>query len=252
MTKTNLDEQRQSVILTAMQKPRLAIIGYGQFGRFLAKHLRPHALITPFDKQTDPTKIKNAGVVIFAVPFADLPVAIQYFKPHISETAYIIDVTSIKVPVLDLLIKHFPQHHILGTHPIFGPQSGKHGIQKLPLVLCNVSVPTKEYCLLKQWLKKQLVLTIIEMTAEQHDEEMALVQGLTHFIGRAVTEMQIPSLTTNTKSYQHLIELQSLIGNDSWDLFLTIQNGNPKAASVRKKFLETLQSLDGRLGNAKS
>jgi prephenate dehydrogenase len=230
-----------------MKKLPIAIIGYGQFGKFLARHLRPYAVIIPIEETTPPHRVERAKIIIFAVPFKNLKTAILRIKPFINSSAYIIDVTSIKQPALALLQKYFPGHPILGTHPIFGPQSGKGGIKGLSIVLCNHSFSKKEYRMLKQWLQKTLHLKTIEMTAAQHDAEMAYVQGLTHFIGRAITHMNIPTFGTNTASYQHLIELQQLIGSDSWDVFETIQNGNKMTALVRKKFLTNLLTLEQNL-----
>jgi len=230
-----------------MTKPIIAIVGYGQFGKFMAKHLRPHARIIPITRTSNPVLIAKAQIVILAVPFQHLTEAVETIKPFVRPEVYIIDVTSIKEAPLALLANHFPHHHILGTHPIFGPRSGKRGIVGLPIVLTNVSFPPTAYRAVKKWIGTALGLRIIELTATAHDEQMALVQGLTHFIGRAVTNMGITSLPTNTASYQHLVELQNLIGNDSWELFTTIQNGNPRAGAIRREFLSTLLKLDAQL-----
>jgi prephenate dehydrogenase len=114
-------------------------------------------------------------------------------------------------------------------------------------VITNVSCRNERYTALKRFLKQTLALKVIEQTAVQHDEEMARVQALTHLIGRAITELQIGSYATNTKSYSHLLELKELLKNDSWELFVTIQNANPQAEPVRKAFLDTITSLEQRL-----
>jgi prephenate dehydrogenase len=45
----------------------------------------------------------------------------------------LVDVTSVKVKPLEIIEKYFPKDkfQILGTHPMFGPQSGASGIKKL-------------------------------------------------------------------------------------------------------------------------
>lgn len=231
------------------KKPRVAIIGYGQFGRFMAKHLRPFATIVPVDTDTDPKKVGVCDVVIFAVPMPSLEAAIAAVVPYVRENTLIADVTSVKQIPLALLRGAFPNHEIVGTHPIFGPQSGKHGIVGLPIVVTNVSCRTQRYARIKRFLKDQLSLSVIEQTPEQHDFEMARVQALTHLIGRAITELDIASYATNTKSYTHLLELKELLKNDSWDLFATIQNANPDAATIRKAFSDTIAQLEHRLQN---
>jgi len=118
----------------------------------------------------------------------------------------------------------------------------------LPIVLCNESFTTTNYQKVKKFLKKTLELKVIEESAKDHDTQMANIQGLTHFIGRALLSLEIKSYVTNTQSYNHLLELQSLLKNDSWELFMTIQNTNPVAKVVRGKFLRELNKLERRLG----
>lgn len=235
--------------MSVTKKLRIAIIGYGQFGRFMAKHLRPFATIVPIDVATDPKKIATCQVVIFAVPMPSLEMAIKRVRPHVSPTALILDVTSVKQAPLALLHTTFPTHEILGTHPIFGPQSGKRGIAGLPIVITNVSFSAQHYKNVKIFLAQTLKLKVIEQTATQHDNEMARVQALTHLIGRAITELDIASYATNTRSYTHLLELKELLKNDSWELFATIQNANPEAKEIRKAFQSTIESLEKRLNS---
>lgn len=230
--------------MSTLPKQKIAIVGYGQFGRFMAKHLKPYFTIIPFTRDTEPKKISSCDVVIFAVPWSGLETAISRLKSHIRPDTLIVDVTSVKQKPLALLQKQFPTHEILGTHPIFGPQSGKNGVKGLPIVLCNISFTKAHYTAVKKLLKETLGLHVIEETAAQHDAEMARVQGLTHFIGRALLHLDIKSYATNTKSYAQLLELKRLLEKDSWELFTTIQNTNPEAKIVRKELLTTLTELE--------
>jgi prephenate dehydrogenase len=92
-----------------------------------------------------------------------------------------------------------------------------------------------------------LQLEVIEKTPEEHDSEMAYVQGLSHFVGRALSIMQIKDFESATKSYKQLLALENLVGSDSWELYKTIQNANPYTQEVRNTFLETLQDLETKL-----
>lgn len=230
-----------------MQKKRIAIVGYGQFGKFMAKQLRPYATIVPIRRDTDPARVSRCDVVVFAVPWSSHETVAKLLQPHVSSDARIIDVMSVKEKPLQILKSYYPNHEILGTHPIFGPQSGKHGVAGLPIVLCNVSFSKERYAKIKRFLKQELQLKVIEQTPKQHDQDMAEVQGITHFIGRAITAMQVKSRATNTKSYEQLLQLIDLVGGDSWELFKTIQNTNPQAKRVRKRFLAELADLETRL-----
>ena len=41
-----------------------------------------------------------------------------------------------------------------------------------------------------------------------HDQQMAYVQALTHFIGRAVNDMDIPDVEQKTVAYQYLLDIK--------------------------------------------
>jgi len=230
-----------------MKKIRVAIVGYGQFGRFMAKHLRPHCNVVPIKRATPAEKVANCDMIIFAVPWSGLADAITRLKPHIAPDAAIVDVMSVKQKPLAVLQKAFKGHEILGTHPIFGPQSGRQGIEGLPIVLCNVSFTKKRYAAVKRFLKQTLELRVIEQTPKQHDADMAQVQALTHLIGRVIAQMDIQSRVTNTKSYEQLLALKELIGDDSLELFKTIQNTNPEAKKVRQSFTKQLAKIEKEL-----
>jgi hypothetical protein len=59
--------------------------------------------------------------------------------------------------------------------------------------------------------------------------------------------MDIEFFETATTSYKHLLELKRIVGRDSFELYKTIQNGNPRTKSIRKKFLEELIELENKL-----
>lgn len=232
----------------------MGIIGFGQFGQFMATHLKPHTEVVACDihESTDASlstleQVSKCDIVIFAVPAQELENAVSAAVPYIAPGTLITDVSSVKVRPLQILQKHFPQNELLGTHPIFGPQSGKNGIVGLPIVLANVSWSPEHYEMIRLFFSQKLGLRVIERTPEEHDKEMAHVQGLAHFIGRAVSHLHIRDYETGTLSYHHLVELRDLLKDDSWELFKTIENENPYAQDVRKDFLETLHLLDEKL-----
>lgn len=232
----------------------IGIIGFGAFGQFLARHLSPHAEVRAYDPHPDLKNLTSdlktvcaSDLIIFAVPFKSLEEAAKSAQPYISPTTPLTDVTSVKVRPLQILQEYFPHNPLLGTHPIFGPQSGKGGITGLPIVLSNISWGSDEYAAAKTFLTDTLKIRVIEKTPEEHDREMAHVQGLAHFLGRALKDMDIKDYETNTFSYHQLVELRDLLKDDSWELFETIQNANPHASDVRTKLMSTLQALEKQL-----
>jgi prephenate dehydrogenase len=234
----------------------LGFIGFGSFGQFIIPHLKPYFNITVFDKNDFSEKARELGItwgtlkevtskdmVALAVPVQFLEEVLIEIKDMINPKALVFDVSSVKVKPIELMIKHLPETvDIIGTHPLFGPQSGKHGIQKLNMVVCPVR--TKKNHNLIRFFSKELKLNVLERTPVTHDKQMAYVQALTHFIGRAVNAMDIPDVEQKTPAYQHLLEIKKNLGQDSMELFFTIEKENPYAREIREQFQEELDNLN--------
>lgn len=229
------------------KKPVLAIVGMGQFGTFMKSFLEPFFTIVEVRRNSDPSVVCESRVVVFAVSYEGLLPMIKKLKKHVPAEALICDVTSIKQKPLSVLKKYFPKHQIIGTHPVFGPQSGKNGIKGMPITVCNVTADKKTYKTFITFLHKSLGLHVIEQSPKEHDAEMAHVQALTHFIGRALLELNIQDFPTNTKSYAYLLKLCDMLRFDSYELFRTIEVHNPQAKNIRKKFLKTLMKIEKSL-----
>jgi prephenate dehydrogenase len=232
----------------------IGIIGNGAFGSLMSHYLSKYFTVQAYDrKSSSPTlaEVCKSDIIIFAVPVQSLEESAKKVSKLVNSKTIIIDVTSVKVKPLEILKRHFPNNPILGTHPIFGPQTEQKlgGIKNLPIVLTNVSLVDGVYNQIVDFLRDELQLKIIEKTADEHDKEMALVQGLSHFIGRALKHMNIDYLPTGTHSYNQLVELKDLLKDDSWELFETIQNNNPHICNIRQEFIQELQNLEDKLGN---
>lgn len=234
---------------------RVGLIGFGNFGQFIAPHLRKHCVVTVYDTRQIDAEARSCSVrvgslaevaaqplVIFAVPVQYLAQILADCRAFIRPDALVLDVSSVKLRPLALLEKHLPATaEIIGTHPLFGPQSGKQGLAGLNLVLCPTRTTRLEA--LAVFCRDVLQLNVILREPGEHDARMAYVQALTHFIGRALKGMDIPDGAQKTVAYQSLLNLKNNLGGDSWDLFLTIERENPFAADVRERFLRELQIL---------
>lgn len=249
-----------------MNQRTIGLFGYGQFGAFFSKYLALLGPVIAYDPQVKiqqepgldvrsvatPEEAAMADILMFAVPLNQLDALASRIKNVVPASSLLLDVTSVKMTPLAILRSHFPGHQILGTHPIFGPQSGKNGIEGLPIVLCNESWQKENYEWLKNAFANTLKLKVIEKSAEEHDREMAYVQGLSHLIGRTLSQMDIPAVESVTKSYAHLIELRDILKDDSWELFTTIQSGNPFVEAVRKEFVQKIDDLEKKLEEGRS
>lgn len=241
----------------------LGLIGFGNFGRFLAAHLRPHFDVLVADARAiDPDEASRAGVcavkanvaaaqplVVLAVPVQHLEALLAQIAPHVAPDALVLDVSSVKMRPVELMSRALPGGtRIVGTHPLFGPQSGAGGITGLPVALCPARADETSIACVRHFLSRTLGLRVIETSPEEHDSQMAHVQGLTHLISRALAELNVPDSPLATVAYQRLIAMRSNLQHDSADLFMTIERENPFAAGVRRAFLDKLIELERRIG----
>ena len=77
----------------------------------------------------------------------------------------------------------------------------------------------------------------------QSDIEIAQSATLKAIVPLARERLGIPDEQLKTVSYQHLLELCSLIGADTFELFTAIQTQNPFAAEVVAAFVDQARSL---------
>ena len=235
----------------------LGIIGFGSFGQFISTHLTPYFDVYVTDKQDKTEEANKSGVrykelkevvakeiLVICVPAQYMENTLLEIKKHIKPTTLVLDVSSVKVKPIALMKRILPSTvEIIGTHPLFGPQSGKNGIEGLNCVVCHEN--TKSSTFVTRFLKNELKLNVLERSADTHDKQMAYVQALTHFVGRAVNEMDIPDVDQKTDAYQYLLNIKKNLGKDSFELFKTIEVENPYAKSVREHFMKELIKLHG-------
>ncbi len=237
----------------------LGLIGFGAFGQFLARHLRPHFIARAWNRRDRSAEAAKLGVelvplaeaagseiVVFSVPAQNLEEMLTAAAPHLKPGALALDVCSVKVrPVEQMLRLLPPATEIVATHPLFGPQSGKNGIAGLRSVVCPVR--GERWQAVADFFRDELKLEVLIKTPEEHDRDMAYVQALTHLVARAIDQLNPPETALTTPAYERFLDLRRLLAEDSYELFLTIQRENPFARETREKFLRLLGELHNRL-----
>ncbi len=236
----------------------LGILGFGAFGQLAAAHLAEHFHVGAHDASLDAAQIAATGaavltfeqaaaadIVLVAVPVQAMEAVITRIGPLVQPGATVIDVASVKMLPSAWLRDHIPEAtHVVATHPLFGPQSAARGLAGRQLVICPIRGDRHRKVAA---LGEALGLRVRILSAEEHDREMAYVQALTHLIGRSLSQMAIPDELLKTQSYQHLLDLTGLIGNDSFELFTAIQTLNPYASAVVDDFVERASALLGAM-----
>lgn len=233
----------------------LGILGFGSFGQFMARTLSPYFSISVWDIADQTQVAHSLGIrwgtreealaqelVCLAVPVQFLEGVLKEIRLHFIPGTLVFDVSSVKVKPVELMRSYLPPEvEIIATHPLFGPESGKHGIQGLQIACCPVR--SSRFTCFTKFLSTQLGLHVIETTPEAHDQAMAYVQALTHLVGKTMHALKIPEFELETVAYRHLLDIEKLLGNDSEALFQTIQRENPFAEAIRRDFLKSLTEI---------
>lgn len=223
--------------------PQLAIIGFGAFGRLIARHLRDHLPICVCDPvartndlpQVDLVAAARCPIVVLAVPLSGMEAVLHAIAPHLAPGALVIDVASVKIRPAQLMREILPDHaQIVASHPLFGPESARDGLAGHRIAWCPLRRNGHRRAAA---LLRHLGPRVLPTTPDGHDREMAVVQGLTHLIARSLSELgEMPDRLT-TASFQRLTEAAAMVRDDSPELLRTILAENPHAAEIRHRFL---------------
>lgn len=235
--------------------PPVGLIGLGAFGRLAATHLSPHLDLVAHDPAVAEldsvacvslAEAASRPVVILAVPVQLIAEACWQIAPHLPEGALVLDVASVKLKPMAAMRAHLPAGtRILGTHPLFGPQSAADGLGGQSIVLCPE--PGVDPACIADFLRDDLRLDVHISDADTHDRTMASVQALTHLVSKVITDLDLPAAPYTTRSYDLLKQAADLVAGDSDELFRAIERHNPHAGELRERFFDAARALDERL-----
>ncbi len=246
-------------------RPTVGIIGFGAFGRLVATHLRPFFPLTAYDPTTairgwdetlgvvhaDLASAAGCDVVILATPVDRLAAALTAIRDHLKADALVLDVCSVKVIPAQLMGDLLPDTvQAIGAHPLFGPQSGRDGIAGLKIALCPLRALTPSSPRVRRvaaFLRKALRLKVFITTPQGHDQEAAMVQGLTHLIAKVLVQMEPLPTKMTTASFDRLMQAVDMVRYDAAEVFLAIERLNPYSADVRERFFALSAQLQATL-----
>lgn len=238
----------------------IGIVGFGRFGRLMARYLSLDRDVLVYNRTDRREEIVAAGagcgtleevcrqpVVIVSVAISALESTLHTIAPLLKEGALVMDVASVKTLPVQWMERILPEHvSILATHPMFGPDSAQDSLSGRKIVLCPCRVESDCYRKVKDYLSAK-DLVIIESTPEEHDRQAAVSLCLTHFIGRSLAEFGAGPLEIDTEGYKRLLHILGVVGKDTWQLFLDMQHYNPYAAEYRESFLKTMESISSKI-----
>ncbi|HEY8079974.1 MAG TPA: bifunctional chorismate mutase/prephenate dehydrogenase [Labilithrix sp.] len=179
-------------------------------------------------------------LVIVAVPIDVTVKVVEEIAPHVKKGACVMDVTSIKRPPLEAMMRAAPEGvDVVGTHPMFGP----HGIDfdRQKVVLCR-GRGDAAFARVKK-LFETFGAETIEATAEEHDAQMALIQVLVHektmVLGSVLERLKADlgrSLQFASPIYRTELAMIGRMFSQQAELYADILTVNPEAARLSQVF----------------
>ncbi|GAI68343.1 unnamed protein product, partial [marine sediment metagenome] len=189
---------------------------------------------------TNVEAVKSADTILISVPIDNFEEVVEQISPYMRPEQVIIDITSIKVFPVETMHKYIKAGLTLGAHPIFGP--GARSIANQNFVL----TPTNE----RERTLAQKVRGYLEtrgakvalMTPQEHDEMMAVILGLSHFIAlvSADTLLSFDRLkqmgAISGITYKVLLTLVESVISEDPELYTSLQMSLPNMAEIEKLF----------------
>lgn len=239
----------------------VGVVGTGRFGRLWAETLASRHSVLTYNRSSRPVptgcragtlaEVASCETVFLCVAISSLESVVAELAPLLSSGTLVMDTCSVKVFPTRIMADLLPEDvSIMGTHPMFGPDSARDGVAGLPLVLCPVRCSSETA---ETWSAefKGIGLRVISMTPEEHDREAAFTQGITHFVGRVLADMKIQPSRIATVGYERLLAVMEQTCNDPYQLFIDLQHYNPYTTEMRNELQASLKrllaSLESRL-----
>ncbi|CAN6443797.1 unnamed protein product [Victoria cruziana] len=252
---------------------KIGMVGFGNFGKFLAKSILKHGHTVIATSRTDYSEYcrsngiqyirsidgfceEKPDIIFICTSILSTESVIRSIPMHkLQQGTIFADVLSVKQFPRNLLLEVLPEEFgILCTHPMFGPESGKNGWRGLPFVYDKVRIAEgvqDRKC--NQFLSvfEQEGCRMVEMTCEEHDRHAAGSQFITHTIGRILSYLNLETTPINTKGYETLLQLTENTVSDSFDLyyglFMYNVNATEQIENLDRAFETVKQKLFGRL-----
>ncbi len=199
-----------------------------------------------------PDEASAFDIVVLSVPIDAIEKVASELAPRMRPGSLLMDLSSLKTQPVASMLRHAPPGvEVVGAHPLFGPDSDGRG-------RTMVLVPTERS---GRWLPvvrdifKGAGFNVLEATAERHDENMAVVQGLTHFMyvamGRALEKSRVDldeASAFRTPVYGITRDLVGRVLSQSPELYALIQSSGP-SGRLRRAYVDACMELAAELGS---
>ncbi|GER51589.1 prephenate dehydrogenase family protein [Striga asiatica] len=255
-------------------KLKIAIIGFGNFGQFLARafvrqghtvfahsrsdhHAAAQSIGAAFFPDLHDLCEHHPDVILICTSIISTEKVLRSIPlQRLRRNTLFVDVLSVKEFPKNIFLQILPSHFdILCTHPMFGPESGKNSWHNLPFVFDRVRIGNEDSRINRADtfldIFKKEGCTMVEMSCAEHDKYAAGSQFITHTMGRILEKLELESTPINTKGYETLLKLVENTASDSFDLyyglFMYNENAMEQLERLNLAFEELKKELFGHL-----
>ncbi|MBT3864768.1 prephenate dehydrogenase/arogenate dehydrogenase family protein [Candidatus Peregrinibacteria bacterium] len=200
--------------------------------------------------------ISRSDIVVFSVPLHLSEEIIRAQVGNLKSGQIVLDVSSLKTKQVKMMNKG--KAEVIGMHPLFGPT--KRSFDGLTLILCpgNCRKLTSKGV---GEIFKMVGMKVVEMSAEEHDKLMTVVQVVPHLktilAGELLRHLGIhpdKSREISTPIYRLELDIIGRIFSQEGMLYSSIVAGNPNTKDLLKFLKKTVDSYlkEVETGNVKA
>jgi len=190
--------------------------------------------------------IRKSDIIIVSVPIKSTIPVIREITPFIKEGKLLMDLTSLKVGPINEMLKS--KADVLGAHPLFAPSIGD--VRGQTIILCPQRISNKELYQKVNFILTNRGANIVEMTPEEHDKMMAVIQGLTHFSAIALCHCMKDlnfdikkSFECTSPVYRLTLDMAGRILNQEPELYADISLLNPITPEILLQYIKSAETL---------
>ncbi len=189
---------------------------------------------------TNVEAVRSADTILLSVPIDNFEEVVEQVSPYLRPEQVIIDITSIKVFPVETMHRHIKTGLTLGTHPVFGPGARSIASQNFVLTPTNERERTLAQKIREYREIRGAKVTL--MTPQEHDEVMAVILGLSHFIAlvSADTLVSFDRLkqmeAVGGITYKVLLTLVESVISEDPELYASLQMSLPNMTEIEKLF----------------
>ncbi|KAH7314701.1 hypothetical protein KP509_21G016800 [Ceratopteris richardii] len=234
-------EAKQLQRLERQNKLKIGLVGFGNYGQFLAERIVRQGHTVLAYSRSDYTEVarmmnvqyfsdvddfceEHPEVILLCTSILSTEAVLKALPlQRLRRNTLFVDVLSVKEFPKNLLLQVLPaDFDILCTHPMFGPQSGDGSWNGLPFVYERVRIGRGDHeirCNKFLSIFAREGCRMVEMSCEEHDRHAASSQFITHTVGRILGKLGLNCTPINTRGYETLLDLVNNTCGDSFDLY---------------------------------